>query len=106
MPRVIVIEAAQNDIARLESFLKSKNREAARHLKFLIKDALSRLTLSPYLGSPFFEPYRRLIIRFGRSAYILYYVVDETLDELYVLALQHGREDLNHPEHGQYSDSN
>ena len=56
------------------------------------------------MGSPYRE-YKRKIIKFGQSKYILVYFLDVMADELYVVAIYHGKEDPTHPEHGDYDDA-
>lgn len=99
MPRIIVTGKADEDFLRLKRFLSIKNSYAAKRMTTAIASAIASLKSSPYLGSPFGR-HRRLIVDFGRSKYIVVYHFNKELDEIYILAIRHGREDPAHPEHG------
>ena len=104
MPRIITLPEAEDDLARLEDFLTEKNQDVAKRMRDIILTSVGRLERSPHLGSPFGR-FKRLIIKFGRSTYIVVYMFDEDLDEVHVISMRHGLEDPNHPEHGQSADT-
>ncbi|MDR2946740.1 MAG: type II toxin-antitoxin system RelE/ParE family toxin [Candidatus Adiutrix sp.] len=101
MPSVLILEPAQNDLVRLEYFLAEKDHDAAERMKKAMANALSRLEESPNIGSPFRKIFKRLLVRFGKSKYVLVYKYVKTDNMVYVLAVWHGREDPSHPQHGQ-----
>lgn len=100
MPTIVILPEAEDDLIRLEVFLASKDRSAAKRMRATILSSVGRLEQSPYLGSPFGR-FKRLIVKFGRSTYIIVYVFDESYDEVHVISMRHGLEDPDHPEHGQ-----
>jgi plasmid stabilization system protein ParE len=99
MPHIIVTNKADEVFLRLKYFFSAKNSDAAKRMSDAITSAIASLKSSPYLGSPF-GLHRRLIVDFGRSKYVVVYHFNRELDEIYILAMRHGREDLTHPEHG------
>lgn len=101
MPDLIFGPKATKDLRRLEQFIASKDRDAAARMVETLLAHLDRLTRSPKSGSPFGE-FRRMIIPFGASTYVAYYLFDEVADVVHIARLQHGLEDLNHPDHGKY----
>lgn len=90
MPQVIILPAAIRGMERLKAFLMEKNAEAAARGGQTLLKAIHRLAQSPYLGRPVKDK-RQLIVRFGRSHYIVtYQVIDGQV--VYIMSVRHGRE--------------
>lgn len=100
MPAVLILQSAQNDLVRLEHFLEEKDQDAAERMKETIVNALNRLKESPNIGSPF-RRFKRLIVKFGKSKYIVVYNYVKADNIVYVMYIWHGREDPAHPQHEQ-----
>jgi len=95
MPQVRLSARAQSDIARLHSFLLSKNVTAAQRATQAIRGSFSSLAKTPLLGRPVDDAgdLRELVIDFGASGYLALYRVDQALDVVIVLAIKHQSED-------------
>ncbi|UQZ91377.1 hypothetical protein C4J81_18945 (plasmid) [Deltaproteobacteria bacterium Smac51] len=91
MPKVLILQAARDDLARLEDFLEEKNLDAACRMKDVILKSLRILEKSPNLGSQFGR-FKRLIIRFGKSKYVIIYNYLPADDTVYVISMRHSRE--------------
>ncbi len=90
MPQVIILPAALQGLKRLEAFLRDKNAEAAARVGRTLLKAMLRLGDSPYIGRPAGDK-RQLLIRMGRSGYVITYKVVEGV-AVYILSVRHGRE--------------
>jgi|GEM_PF-2095204 Plasmid stabilization system protein len=86
-----MLQAAQDDLARLENFLKDKNPDTAKRMKVAIVKALNALTVSPNSGVSFGR-FKRLIVKFGKSKYVVVYNYVKTHDTVYILSMRHSRE--------------
>ena len=95
MPQIRLSARAQSDIARLHSFLLSKNVKAAQRATQAIRGSFSSLAKTPLLGRPVDDAgdLRELVIDFGASGYLALYRVDQALDVVIVLAIKHQSED-------------
>jgi plasmid stabilization system protein ParE len=98
MPSLKFHSLAVDDLKRLRNFLSSKNIEASNRMTKTIRENINRLKISPYLGLSSYN-YRKLIIPFGHSAYIVLYSFDKYSDCVYILRVIHSREDIDHPDH-------
>lgn len=98
MSRIVIGDDAILDLKRVRQFIRAKDKDAAERMILTIQRAFDRLALSPMIGSPYGE-YKRLIIKFGGSAYIAYYYYDESIDLVEILRVHHHREDIDHPDH-------
>jgi len=93
MPRLKWSQAAILDVARLQAFLASKNREAAQRAIQAIRLAVKALGRHPRIGRPVEEmlpEYREWIVEFGHGAYVVLYHFDGK--EAVILAVRHGKE--------------
>lgn len=88
--RLIWLEEAVQDIARLKRFLEVKNPIAARRTARCILDGAKMLQQHPEAGAPMGDGRRELFLPFGASAYVLRYRVDG--DDVVVIRVWHGRE--------------
>jgi toxin ParE1/3/4 len=91
--KVVPSADAIADLVRLRDFLSSKSPNAARRAGATLETAMASLSEMPRRGRPLVgTEMRELIVRFGASAYVIRYVVDDTRDEVVVLRIWHGRE--------------
>lgn len=95
MPQVTVSALAQRDLQRLQDFLKTKNRLAARKAGEVIVRAIQQLKTLPYIGRPVqFLPveYQELVIGFGDSGYLMLYRIDREMDRIVIVTVRHQKE--------------
>ena len=95
MPQVTVSALAQRDLQRLQDFLKTKNRLAARKAGEVIVRAIQQLKTVPYIGRPVpFLPveYQELVIGFGDSGYVMLYRIDREIDRIVIVTVRHQKE--------------
>jgi len=95
MPQVTVSALAQRDLQRLQDFLKTKNRLAARKAGEVIVRAIQQLKTLPYIGRPVpFLPveYQELVIGFGDSGYVMLYRLDREMDRIVIVTVRHQKE--------------
>ena len=93
MARLIWTPHALHDVARLHTFLASKNRDAARRAVRAIREGVKALGAHPEIGRPVEEmppEFREWLVPFGNSAYIVLYRTDVEL--VAILAVRHERE--------------
>jgi plasmid stabilization system protein ParE len=95
MPQVRLSARAQSDIARLHSFLLSKNLKAPQRATQAIRGSFASLAKTPLLGRSIDDAgdLRELVIDFGASGCLALYRVDRALDVVIVLAIKHQSED-------------
>jgi plasmid stabilization system protein ParE len=55
-------------------------------------DAATSLRDAPRKGRPLGKIYRELIVRFGKSAYIIRYRIEDSKQTVFVVRIWHGRE--------------
>ncbi|ACQ67655.1 plasmid stabilization protein [Candidatus Williamhamiltonella defendens] len=95
MPQVIIQKRAQEDLVRLQAFLKRKNPLAARKAAKAISNSIKLLIDMPSIGRPVEGlniEFRELIIDFGSSGYVLLYRDDTELDRVVILSIKHQKE--------------
>lgn len=95
MPQVIVSALAQRDLQRLQNFLKTKNRLAARKAGEVIIRAIQQLKMQPDMGRPVpILPleYQELVIGFGDSGYVMLYRHDWETDRIVIMMVRHQKE--------------
>lgn len=95
MPQVTVSALAQRDLQRLQDFLKTKNRLAARKAGEAIVRAIRQLKTLPDIGRPVpFLPleYQELVIGFGDSGYVMLYRHDRETDRIVIVTVRHQKE--------------
>jgi plasmid stabilization system protein ParE len=98
MSRLVIGDDAILDLKRVRQFIRAKNKDAAERMMLTLQKAFDRLAVSPMIGAPYGE-YKRLIIKFGSSAYIAYYYYDDSIDLVEILRISHSREGIDHPDH-------
>ncbi len=86
---------ALRDLQRLHSFLKPKNKQAARKAVAQIKKAVHILETEPKLGNQLKDndTRRELYPRFGKYGYAVRYSLDEGITTVHILRVWHSRED-------------
>lgn len=96
MPQIIWRPEALADVERLLEFLRLKNEEASIRAGRMIDDAVWRLADAPYLGMALNDSLgrRKLIVPFGKSAYVVYYTLDD--NTVIIVRVHHGRESRPH----------
>ncbi|MBK2858318.1 type II toxin-antitoxin system RelE/ParE family toxin, partial [Escherichia coli] len=95
MPQVTMSALAQRDLQRLQDFLKTKNRLAARKGGEVIVRAIQQLKTLPDIGRPVpFLPleYKELVIGFGDSGYVMLYRHDREMDQIVIVTVRHQKE--------------
>lgn len=90
MPTLIWHPDALDDVARLYDFLAPVNPAAARRAALVIRDAANLIADNPRVGTPRAE-FREWPAKFGRSGYILRYILVPT-DTILITRVWHSRE--------------
>ena len=91
--KLIVLQAAQSDLARLHAFLADNNPRAADRAVAALIAGLESLENFPERGRPSGTAnVRELIVRFGHSGYVIRYAYRADTDEVVVIRIWHGRE--------------
>jgi toxin ParE1/3/4 len=79
---------ATANIVEIADYLHARNPAAARRVRADIYDGLQKLILFPHIGRrQKVEGVRRIVTR--KYAYLVYYLVDETAEEIVVLSVKH-----------------
>ncbi|MEQ4532308.1 MAG: type II toxin-antitoxin system RelE/ParE family toxin [Mixta sp.] len=95
MSQIILSALAQRDLQRLQNFLKSKNRLAAKKAGEAIIRGIQQLKTQPDLGHPVpYLPleYQELVIGFGDSGYVMLYRHDRETDRVVIITIRHQKE--------------
>jgi plasmid stabilization system protein ParE len=95
MSQIILSALAQRDLQRLQNFLKSKNRLAAKKAGEAIIRAIQQLKTQPDMGRPvlyFPLEYQELVIGFGDSGYVMLYRHDRETDRVVIVTIRHQKE--------------
>jgi toxin ParE1/3/4 len=81
------------DVERVRRFLERRNPDAARRALDAIWHALEKLQEFPDAGAPTSDAdIRQLVVRFGRSCYVIRYTALTETRDILVTRLWHGRE--------------
>lgn len=84
---------------RLVSFLHRKSGPAAIILRDRIDQKISRLEMSPNLGSPYGD-FKRIFVKLSRaSMYEIVYYFDEPQDTILIMSMRHAKEDSGYFAH-------
>lgn len=93
MIKITFHECAQQDIARLVSFLVETDIDAALTTFDIINDGISLLKKHPEIGRPTeVDCLRELVISRGKTGYVALYEFDELRELVIVLRVKHQRE--------------
>lgn len=88
--KVVVTPKASADVDRLEAWLLAINPPAAAKVGPLLDNAIASLEALPNRGRLLSDGVRELVVRFGRAAYLVRYVVWE--DTVLITGILHSRE--------------
>jgi len=92
--KLVVLPEADRDFDRLYDFLEPKNPDAAKNAVQTIRRGARQLVDNPEMGVRLEDSdYREFYVRFGRSAYVLRYRIED--DTVYLTRIWHGRENRN-----------
>jgi len=94
MARIVMQEAALDDLERLYNFLAQYDEDAALRAAKCIDEAISQLAEYPELVPVLNGEYRVLSIPFGKRGYSTAHVYDADLDEVLILGIKHQREEF------------
>ncbi|MFN3351105.1 type II toxin-antitoxin system RelE/ParE family toxin [Pseudorhodoplanes sp.] len=79
---------ATNDLSEIALYLHAKSPQAALRVRAAILESLQYLLLFPRAGRrQTIEGLRKHVVR--RYPYLIYYIVDETNDEIVVVSIMH-----------------
>ena len=79
---------AVQDLANIANYIRARNPSAAQHVRTTIFQSLQNLILFPRAGrEQTISGVRKLVT--PRYSYLIYYTVDEVVDEIVVVAIQH-----------------
>ncbi len=92
MPHVRLSARARLDLVRLHRFLAEKDTAIASKAIDEIQASLIPLTRMPKIGRLVEGGLRELVIEFGSSGYLALYDLDESIDEIVILAVRHQKE--------------
>lgn len=92
MPRVLLSQAAFDDMLRLEEFLAEAGDPLSGDLLAFVLDALQVLSHQPGIGRPVEGGLRELIVSRRRSGYLARYEFDDVRDLVLVARIRHQRE--------------
>jgi toxin ParE1/3/4 len=80
--------SATANLIEIADYLHARNPAAAQRVRAAIYESLQYLILSPRVGrKQKAEGVRKLVTR--KYAYLVYYTVDETADEIVILNIKH-----------------
>jgi toxin ParE1/3/4 len=86
---------AVEDISHIADYLQARNPRAAQRVRADIYDGLQDLILFPLVGRlQRTEGVRKFVTR--RYAYLIYYSVDSTAEEIVVLSVKHSAQKREH----------
>jgi plasmid stabilization system protein ParE len=96
--RIVWLNAAVSDLARLREFIRVNNPAAADRAAKRIIQAVDKISAYPSIGRPVLDikqkqAFRDLFIPFAQGGYWLRYAV--TKDEIVLVRIWHGRENRN-----------
>lgn len=79
---------ATQDLLDIADYIRERNPNASLRVRAAILDSLQDLVLFPEAGRrQTIEGVRKFVIR--RYSYLIYYVLDRSVDEIVILTIQH-----------------
>ncbi|MBZ0139470.1 MAG: type II toxin-antitoxin system RelE/ParE family toxin [Pseudorhodoplanes sp.] len=88
-------ERAAKDLADIADYILERNPEAALRVRTAILEAIQNLVLFPNVGrQQTLEGVRMLVTR--RYPYLIYYTVDDAVDEIVIITIQHPAREREH----------
>lgn len=83
------------NLLEIADYLNARNPAAAQRVRAAIYDSLQNLILFPHIGrKQKVEGVRKLVTR--KYAYLVYYTVDETVEEIVILTVKHPAQRREH----------
>jgi plasmid stabilization system protein ParE len=83
---------ATSDLTEIADFIRAESPQGARRVRDAILDSLQVAAAFPRIGRrQSVESIRKLVTR--RYGYIVYYMIDDALDEFVVITIQHPARD-------------
>jgi addiction module RelE/StbE family toxin len=79
---------ATENLTKIADYLHERNPAAARRVRAAIYGSLENLLLFPYVGRPQSVAGVRKLVT-PKYAYLVYYTVDESVDEIVVVSVKH-----------------
>jgi plasmid stabilization system protein ParE len=89
--KIVYAQRADADLARLEEFIASESRRQASRAIARILRGLRNLENFPEMGRDVGEGCRELVLRYGKSGYVIRYRVLD--DAILITRIWHGKED-------------
>ena len=93
MPRVIWSREATVALERIYHFLAVRDKGLAKRALSTIHDGAKLLEVQPLLGHPVaggHAPSRELLVRFGRTGYLIRYVGEN--DRVVIVSIRHSKQ--------------
>lgn len=92
MRKIVWLDKAADDVARLREFIAPHNKDAAKRAARTILDGSKILQYYPYIAHPVEDlpDFHELIIPFGAGSYILRYRIEA--ETVYIVGVRHSRE--------------
>jgi plasmid stabilization system protein ParE len=88
-------EKSVRDLTNIAEYIRGHNPQAAHRVRATILESLQMLTVFPRIGRrQTRDNVRKLVTR--RYPYLIYYLVDDTLDEIVILTIQHPARERPH----------
>ena len=86
---------ATRDLAGIADYIREHNPQAALRVRSAILESLQNLAVFPRLGRrQEVEGVRKVVTR--RYPYLVYYTIDDSADEVVILAIQHPAQEREH----------
>jgi plasmid stabilization system protein ParE len=89
--KIVYSQRADADLARLEEFIATESRRQAARAIARILRGLRNLEHFPEMGKDIGEGFRELVLRYGKSGYVIRYRVAD--DAVLITRIWHGKED-------------
>lgn len=89
--KIVYSQRSDIDLARLEEFIAAESRRSAARAIARILRGLQNLERFPEMGKDIGECYRELVLRYGKSGYVIRYRITD--DAVVITRVWHGRED-------------
>ena len=85
-------QRAKRDLDSIGDYIRERNPEAALRVRAAIVRSLRTLVMFPHIGRQQNALGVRKLVR-HRYPYLVYYVVDDSLEEIVILTIQHPARD-------------
>lgn len=86
---------AIQDLSSIADYVSERNPTAALRVRAAIAESLQTLVLFPHIGRrQKTEGVRKIVTR--RYPYLVYYIIDEAVEEIAIIAIQHAAREREH----------